>query len=293
MPGQLKTRIYAPRIKGDLALGLEPSRIDGYGAKAWARMDFPGRRLPGLADQTIYETSSTQKFAIGTRRIEYGRTFRYAKCGATTSEASKARLLANGNYNPEVPGHVDEDGFFGDLLTAAEVGDKYVDLEETAAGRAANFFQGGYFTPFDDNYNTYYIVASDASTATYTRIYLDHAIVQAISDTNGVEVYPSPYSKIIDGLTAQSYKSHVGIALCGNITADYYFWLQTRGPTWITPYNWTTGCPGYAADKRDAYAWIDGTVTVATTVGSLQRVGYLIPATASGYGCVHIMLQLE
>jgi len=288
-----KTYIYGPRIKGDIDLGYEPSRIDGAGERAWARMDFPGTMLAGGSDQLITESSTTQNFAIGTRRIEYGRTFRYSKVGTTLTSAANARLCKNGNFEPDSTSYEDTYGFYGDLLTAASIGDTYVDLEESSAGRAANAFQGGYFTCFDTNYSTYYIVKSDASTSTYTRIYLDHPLTQAISATNGVQVYYSPYSNIIDGLTGQSYTSFVGRCLAGNVAANSYFWLQTAGTCWITPYNWTTGCPGYAANKRDCYAWIDGTVTVATTVGELQRVGYLLAGTESAIGSTFTMLQLE
>lgn len=288
-----KKTLYGPRIQGDIAPGTEPSRLDGYGVASWARQDFPGQQIVGQADQCIYDSSATQKFEVGTRRIEYGRTFRYSKAGAALSNPGLQRLLANGNYTPEDPAHEDEFGFYGDLLTAAVIGDTYIDLE-TSTEYAADYFKGAYVAIWPDSHRpVHYIVKSDAGTGTYCRCYLDHALRVAISATNGVEVYRSPYNNIVEGLAIQSFKSFVGIAYCGAVANGAYFWLQTRGPAWVTPYNWDTGCPGYAADKRDVYAWIDGTITVATTVGSLQRVGYLLSATATGYGDVFVMLQLE
>lgn len=213
--------------------------------------------------------------------------------------ADGARLVKNGNYEPECAGvFEDRDGFYGDLLTAASVGDKYLDLEESSAARAANAFQGGYVTTFADiagarNFTTYYIVKSDASTSTYTRIYLDHPVIQAISATNGIQAYYSPYSNVVDGGLIQSFSSCIGRVLCGDVTANYYFWLQTAGPCWVTPTGWGATCPGYTAQKRDVYAWLDGTVQIQGTVGSLQRVGYLLPANESAVGTVFIMLQLE
>jgi len=284
--------ILGKRVQGDVELGLDPQRSVGDGSRAWARMDFPGQRLSDQPDQSIYESSATQKFAIGTRRIEYGRTFRYAKAGAALSSVAVNRLVANGNFVPDGATYPNQYGFMGDLKTAASIGDRYVDLE-TATEYAANWFQGGYFVVFDSNRPMFYVVASDAGNGTYCRIYLDQPLTRDISGTEGVEVYRSPYSRIIEGLTASSFKSFVGVAHCGPIANGAYFWLQTGGPCWITPYNWDTGCPGYAADKRDCYAWIDGTVTVQTTAGLLQRVGYLLSATESGYGDPFIMLQLE
>lgn len=284
--------LLAKRLVGDIELGLDPLRAAGDGNPAWARMDFPGRRLPGLADQSIYDSSAIQKFELGTKREVYGRVFRYAKAGADLTYVGLERLVANGNYTPEDPDHEDEFGFYGDLKTAAEIGDEYVDLE-TATAYAVDYFKGGYFTTWNSNRPVHYVVASDLGNGTYCRIYLDEPLRVAISATAGVEVYRSPYSNIIEDLAAQSFKSFVGVAHCGAVASGSYFWLQTKGPCWITPYNWDTGLPGYAANKRDCYAWIDGTVTVQGTVGELQRIGYLLSATASGYGDVFIMLQLE
>lgn len=293
-----KQTLFAGRVKGDLAPGLEPTRLGGDGAKAWARMDFPGRRLPGQPDQGIYEVSAgTQKFEIGTRRIEYGRTFRYALAGETTATAAHAFLLGNGNYSPEVAGHLDEHGFYGDLYEKAEEGQKYLDLEmaDTSETYDANYFQGGYVTVFATNfYNTYYIVASDASGADYCRIYLDRGIAQDITADQGIEVQCSPYSNIVDcGVVDATWMSVVGRALCQELTLGDYFWLQTGGPCWVQPTDWETQSPGYASYKRDVYANVDGSCCLQVTTGSLQRIGYLLSRTLGGYGAALIMLQLD
>lgn len=285
--------LYGPRIVGDIAPGQEPSRLDGAGVKAWSRMDFPGLRIAGQSDQLVTTKSATQKFQIGTRRIEYGRTFRYSKAGAALTYTGLQRLLANGNFTPEDPAHEDEFGFYGDLYTAASIGDKYVDLE-IATAYAANYFQGGYVTFFSDsNRGWYYVVKSDLGNGTYCRIYLDHPLTVAHGATLGLEVYRSPYSNIREGAVAAQFCSFVGIAYCGAVDSGDYFWLQTRGPAWITPIDWSTNLPGYTAEKRDVYAHQDGTVRLQDTTGSRQRVGYLLSATASTYGDVFVMLQLE
>ena len=298
-----KTLLYAPRLVGDLSPGREPTRLDGKGNKALARMDFPGLLLPGEADHDIYHSSPTQKFEIGTRRVEYGRTFRYAKCGTNTTKLEFAKLLFNGNYAPDVTGHENIDGYFGKLTVAADAGDMSVELNDTGVpDRAANFYQGGYLQchTTGDPYNTYYIVASDASTATGTVIYLDHPLIQDIPLTRDVEVLCSPYSNIEDGVVAATWLACVGRGLCEELTAGEWFWLQTEGPCWVQPTGWNlaTECPGYAAYKRDVYVNVDGTIipkpgTAATEVGDLQRVGYLLAGTASTKGAAFIMLQLE
>ncbi len=304
----VKTAIYAPRLRGDIDLGLEPSRIDGKGNKQWARQDFPGFRIAGQPDQLITAYSSTQKFAIGTKRVEYGRTFRYAKAGATFTTADSARLVKNGNYDPEMAGHVDVDGFYGDLVDAIGVGGDYLDLEETTiTERVENFFQGGYVTTFADiagvrNFTTYYVVWSDelatVNATNYTRIYLDHPVITPISATNGIHLFNSPYSKVIDGESAVGWASYVGRVLCGDVPINNYFWLQTEGPAWVACYQWNNvNNPGYNASKRDVYGYTNGAIINQTTTGTYQRVGYLLAATIQGTGdmggCSFIMLQLE
>jgi len=295
-----KTTIYAPRIQGDLSLRKEPSRLDGYGAQAWARMDFPGFRLPGLSDQLVTEQSATQKFEVGTRRIEYGRKFRYSKAGEDITAATHARLVANGNYAAGVAGHVNEDGFNGNPIADADIGDLYVDIDEAAA-RPANFFQGGYLQslPAADPITGYYIVASDVSTGTYTRVYLDHPLIQAILTTSYVGISACPYSQIIQGDSAivpAGFRSFVGLPLC-NVDDDSYFWMQTAGPAWIIPGSWTDDrLPGRAVDMREVFVAQDGAIACAWSLdpsAGYQRVGYLIDATLTGYGSVFIMLQLD
>jgi len=41
-----KSKIYAPRIIGDLDLGLENARVAG-GERQWAEIFTPGGKLPG------------------------------------------------------------------------------------------------------------------------------------------------------------------------------------------------------------------------------------------------------
>lgn len=300
-----RNTLYAPRVGGDLDLGLEPSRLGGDGAKAWARMDFPGMRIPGQADQHIYESVATARFEIGTRRVEYGRTFRYSEAGDNIITAQNALMVANGNWRPGFGGsYPNWNGFWGSPNVQVEIGDTYIDLFETTytpAGmlpRAANYYQGAYLTSFVFPFNTYYIVSSDVGSAAVTRVYLDHPAIQVIPVANQVEINLSPYSKVIDGaaVTAPRYKSYVGRSHI-NVAVGRFFWLQTAGPCWVQPAGWVDNrTPGRAADYRDVYAWIDGSIVsawAADPTAGFQRVGYLLSATEVGEGAAFIMLQLE
>ena len=180
--------LYGPRVRGDLELGLEPSRLGGDGAKAWARMDFPGMRLPGLADQLITESVTTARFEIGTKRVEYGRTFRYSRAGEVLTDAGKSRLVGFGNYVPDAVNHLDVDCFIGKAYVTGGVGDTHLDLKmaDTTETYLEDHFQGGYVMFFNGNHMMHYIVKSDASGALFCRIYLDHPLTPICH--TGVEV---------------------------------------------------------------------------------------------------------
>jgi len=273
-----------------------------------------GIRLPGRPDQGVYEQSVIQNFRIGARKIDGGRVFRYGYTVTGLNAPAQARLVVNSNYAPEVTGHVNEDGFMGNITFAGvartavvPAGSKYLDIADTAL-RAKDWYQGGYCIVFDDvtpYFHQHYIVASDAGTGTYVRIYLDHAIGAAIPVNNsggnpvGITAYRSPYSALAEAGSVQaSFEPLVGMPLCGVVPALRYIWLMTAGPVWVAPTGVTW--PGSAADLRDIYANpADGTIqppTISDPSAGFQRIGYLLPmtgGTASDYGDAWVMLQLD
>lgn len=269
-----------------------------------------GERLAGAGDQSVYETSLTQRFRIGARRQEEGRIFRYSY--TVLALTAIARLKINSNYAPEVTGHVNEDGFMGNITTAGvarttvvPAGQRFLDIADTVA-RAVNWYQGGYMIVFDDvtpHFHQHRIVASEVGTGTYVRIWLDRPIATAIPVNNaaanpvGITAYRSPYSAVAAAGSVQvGFEPFIGLPLVP-VPAVSYFWLLTAGPVWITPHG--IAWPGGAADQRDVYAHQDGTIDPASqkdpTTG-FQKVGYVLPATggtASDYGDGWIMLQLD
>ncbi|GAI46443.1 unnamed protein product, partial [marine sediment metagenome] len=74
---QARSRLYARRLKGDLDLGLEPSRIDPGGDRRLAEILTPGGLLPGRTEQDILVASENPNYRIGTRRVMDDRVFRY------------------------------------------------------------------------------------------------------------------------------------------------------------------------------------------------------------------------
>lgn len=78
---QARSRLYARRVKGDLDLGLEPSRIDPGGDRRLAEIITPGGLLPGRSEQDILVASEDQNYRIGTRRVMDDRVFHYCSAG--------------------------------------------------------------------------------------------------------------------------------------------------------------------------------------------------------------------
>lgn len=247
--------------------------------------------------QEILEQSVTQRYPIGMRFQRGSQLYRYSQ--AAEGLAALARLLINSNFAPGVTGHANEDGFEGDLYANAPIGQRYVDIADTA-GRAANFYEGGHLVIYSTTiFHQHYIVRSEAGDGNKVRCWLSEPI--AIEDAevgDGVTAYRSPYSAVAHATKAQvGFESFVGLNLIP-VTNAYYFWLLTAGPVCVTPTGVTW--PGSAAHLRDIYAnEADGTIqppTVSDPSSGYQRIGYLLSATGgtgSDYGDLWIMLQLD
>lgn len=265
----------------------------------------PDAETVSLAVPDVH-AAGPQRYPIGTLAwyAGVGKKFRYCKAGEDITEATSARMLANGNYAAgAVAGAygiaANEHGFNGTIYAQAEIDQEYIDIPITTVGK--NFYQGGHLQllPGANPLSQYYIIASDKSETAYTRVYIDKPITQVVTTAMYAGISACPYSKLINGdfaLAGARYISFMGLPLV-NCSSGEFFWLQTAGPCWIQPSGWTDSrCPGYGANYRDVYAAIDGAIASAghlPPTDGYQRVGYLIDATAAGYGSVFIMLQLE
>ena len=222
--------------------------------------------------------------------------YRYSHAEAALG--GRDRLVINSCYAPGVTGHEDVDGFEGDLYADAPIGQKYVDIADTA-GRAENFYQGGHLVIFSDGiWHQHYIVSSEVGTGSYVRCWLSKPIAYAAAEVgHGVTAYRSPYSDVnVAGSIAVGYEAFIGLPL-RPITLGYYFWLLTAGLVYVCA---GTADPGGAVDQRDVYAnKNDGTIERASAydpTSGYQKVGWLTTltgGTAGIYGDSLIMLQLD
>lgn len=250
----------------------------------------------GRPYQEIFEQSATQKYPIGTIHERHGRRFRY---GYAATALSPCRGAANGNIIPGDTGGSSH-GVEGNLYAEAPVGQKWVDVA-TSTAFAVDYFVGGLFVVFSTGATPSLwcarISGNDLGDGTSCKVYLDEPIPVKVTTSYGVNLHPSPYSRVSAGMTHQDYESFVCVPHY-NVEAGYYFWGQTRGPCWVTPTGSPNTWPGYGAGGRDCYFHIDGTIMQTEdrdlSTYSPQRAGYVLASSATAtYGDGVIMLMLE
>ena len=262
------------------ALSLPPSVVGGR-----VSMDDPD----------VYAQSSVQLYPLATK-LEYadGRIFRYGKHGATSTSVPLARLVGNANLCPGATGDPDVDGFEGDPYVAAAVDDEYVDLE-IATAYAENFFEDGMLAVYPSgHFACYRIAGNDLGGGTYCRVYLDGKLKTALLATTGITAYKSRFSQLKQvGAEGAGYASAIGVSQASAFTADYFSWIQTKGPCIITP----TAYFGDAVHQRGVYVNPnDGTIEAGDVYDpstGYHCIGYLLSRTESGYGDLWVMLMLE
>jgi len=267
-------------------------------AEIQAAMDKQvGRRLPGRPEQSPFELSDLQNYVIGSKRQWGDWLLRYSK--SAEALACLARLLINTNIAPGATGHVNEDGFEGNLKTAAGIGDRYVDIADTAL-RAKDYYQGGYFVAYGTTvFHQHHIISSDEGDGSKVRLYLLEPIASEwIPLTDGVTAYLNKYSAI--GLAGHGggagFETFVGLNLVPVTGAGKFFWLVTAGRCIVTP----TGAPNYPGDAANLRLVTvnpaDGTIQNAKDADpslGYQVIGSLINSTVNTYGDLLIDLKLD
>ncbi|GAI71276.1 unnamed protein product, partial [marine sediment metagenome] len=140
--------------------------------------------------QGLHEISAVKRYPIGKKYKTDDHIYRYSHAEAALG--GRARLVINSNFAPGVTGHEDVDGFEGDLYANAPIGQKYVDIADTAS-RAENFYQGGHLVIFSDGiFHQHFIVASDAGDGNKVRCWLSKPIAYVDAEVgHGVTAYRS------------------------------------------------------------------------------------------------------
>jgi len=229
------------------------------------------------ANNELYETETTAKYPIGTRVVSCdGRVFRYAL-------ASLEVKPGFGAFNLNV-----FNAITGGCVNAQAVGDKSIVLlcDSTTGGTSwfgtENRMAGGYISLPTGTITQVRRIVSHAASANGSNVTvnLDGPLTEAVTAAEMCEVMQNPYS----ALTQQGHTraSVVGVPVT-TIAAGSYGWIQTWGPTWITP---SVAGVGSAERERTLIFYSDGSVrnindVDMSTYGS-QIAGFCINVTATG-----------
>jgi len=257
---------------------------------------LPDNCLDGLINLDIPNVfdndHSKQRFPIGTIAWKDLRRFVYVEAGAAIDDLG--RLVSVNNYGPGCTDHEDEDGFEGALYATASAGDTYVDVADTGA-LAKNDWEGGYFISFPSGgpYVCIRIAGNDiGNESTHVRVYLDDPLPAALTTSDGITVYRSPFKDVKAMGNIVGYESAIGVPLDA-LTSGRFGWVQTWGPAWVTAHGGSW--PGDAAEQRMVYAHQDGTcdpASVKDPSSGYQQIGWLISATVSSYGDAFVFLTI-
>lgn len=175
-----------------------------------------------VAAQGIFSESSTQLHRIGEAvHSNDGRIFRYAKVGGTALAAGKLyQSRAEDTTN------------FQDLTCAvSSVGATSITTTSTVT-LTANQLAGGFLTVTSATTGagfTYRIESHAAASAAVVTFNLADPVVVATTGTVKIDAHPNPYDAVIVAPTT-STSAMAGFAVY-NVTAAYFGWLCTHGPT--------------------------------------------------------------
>ena len=217
---------------------------------------------------TAYDSSTTQHHELGAEfRDKWGRTFRYAKAGASN--------LVAGNYL-QGPAQITTHQVM--TPSAAAIGATSVSATLGVTNAVtANQYAGGFLvvdtTP--GNGYAYVIKSHPAAEADAACVFtLGEPLKVALTSSSRVSLMRNPYDGVIQSPVTTLTGAPVGVAVFA-IPAGEYGWIQTKGvaPALVagTPaVGSTVGLPGSAAGA----AVIDGAATSGLViVGVVAHVG--------------------
>lgn len=196
----------------------------------------------GNAKQGIYEQSDTQNFPLGYRLdMGDGRVFRYAHFIAAVATAGK--LCA-----PQTSTQIVADGAATAIKSSAAAAADYAstdvvstiylkDTDKFTAAHSDDILAGGYFQILDNPHDTtgegqQYRIRSHAYTAATSLMRVD--LYDTLVCNLGSEAQIAVTGCMYRGLMTATYGGTASVPQGVNVramTAGYYGWLQTWGPT--------------------------------------------------------------
>ncbi len=172
--------------------------------------------------QDIYEQSATQKHALGKRLVLGDRVFRYAKCGGSNLAAGKMT---------QAPAPVANHKNIA-WASGGAAGSKTVTLTLGATAATANQYADGYLHVNDatGEGQCYRIKSHPAANASATlELTLYDEIVTALASGSECTLTANKYNGLIVAPNGGLTSIVIGVPLI-TVTANYYMWVQTKGP---------------------------------------------------------------
>ena len=171
-----------------------------------------------------YRTNdATQRYVLGTRGMTWdGKVLRYYKTGTATASYQRALFYNDtGDVTYEAP------------AAAAPAGGTEIIIAEGSITK--DQFAGGYLLLFHATGDgaVYSIAGNEATVGSNFTCYLAEPLGVAVTTSDNLEMYISPYADLRSGTTAT--KAWGGIPAQGIMTSGYFGWLQTWGPCFISP----------------------------------------------------------
>jgi len=263
------------------------------------RFKYPNQPLNWAANPIDYDLAvadvpymgtrtaeTTQRYVLGTRKLFWdGRVYKYGYasgncyCGQGVQNFTAAFIADDGATHPAATTVAGATLFTIATQTAAEdiLAGGYVVAYTTAETKTT--FRG--------------IVGNSYAAGTTMTLYVDEPISQVLTkDSTDLCAYYSPYYGVLT-YGSGTHGSIMGVAAEYAVSTEY-FWLQTWGPTRVTP-----GEAGYGAaahERQMVFSEIGAiwshSAARATTLQS-QHAGFIIPLTSGGDDMPLLMLQIS
>ncbi len=222
------------------------------------------------ADRDIFNPTATKKFPLGAlAEARDGRRWRYCENAGSTLALALINQQAAGTTNWQDIGQDNSPAAFA-------VGDKIVTVTLTSTATAGDFIDGYLTIENGDGEGTLYLIKDNKTGVVNATSGYD--VVIEIADTGGIRIATLATSGTDLTVTKNKNKDVVveagtGVLVGVNlvaITADYFFWAQTRGPCPVKSAT-TIGVIGDAVMSSSGSAVILGNAATDVIVGHVLR----------------------
>jgi hypothetical protein len=222
--------------------------------------------------QDIFTESSTKQHELGTFfDDEYERRFRYAY------NAASALVAGNIVQMPALGGAATTLQSTAAVAVESDVSDRRIYVTAITTAQAADLFKEGWAAFWDASLTAVYTRrvlknSTLATTGVASYIEIDEPLPVALTTSDKVALMANPYKNIVVAPTTIAGKMLGGVHCA--VSANYYCWVQTRGP--------------FGFRIKDATT----SVGVVQLIGAATTPGTLVNKSASGAQVVGLSYAL-